>query len=218
MSDPIYRKKAWTIARRATLERDRHVCQVTPGCKRPAVTADHIIPWRDGGAWYDLDNLRATCKPCNSSRALKWGRSEGWRRSKTQIVLVTGPPLGGKSTYVKANALPGDVIIDYDDLATALGSDSRDRTMGWHGIINATRNAALREVQAGNVNADRVWIVSTNPNAAEMFPHHELIEINPGIDEVRRRTVGSDRTQPALDQQAKWFPGESIGTRRPSKG
>ncbi len=205
MADPIYRRKAWSTAKEATLARDGHVCQVTPGCKRPAVTADHIIPWRDGGAWYDLDNLRATCKECNSGRALVWGRSEGWRRSSTHIILVVGPPLGGKSTYVRENALPGDVIVDYDDIATALGSDSRDRTQGWHEVINAARNAVLDKVSAGRVDADRVWIVSTNPNATQMFPHHEVVEVNPGEDVVRGRVVGSDRTAQAVKVQDDWF-------------
>jgi predicted kinase len=34
-----------------------------------------------------------------------------------RVVLVCGPPCAGKTTYVREHANPGDLIIDYDDLA-----------------------------------------------------------------------------------------------------
>ena len=38
------------------------------------------------------------------------------------ITIVLGPPCGGKSTYVAEQAQSGDVVVDYDALAQALGS------------------------------------------------------------------------------------------------
>jgi predicted kinase len=32
------------------------------------------------------------------------------------ITVVTGPPCGGKSTYIQDNAKDGDIIIDMDRL------------------------------------------------------------------------------------------------------
>jgi len=38
------------------------------------------------------------------------------------INVIVGPPCAGKSTHVKANSTKGDVLVDYDDLAKALGA------------------------------------------------------------------------------------------------
>ena len=31
-------------------------------------SVDHIVPWRQGGAWFDLENLRAAHFRCNAGR------------------------------------------------------------------------------------------------------------------------------------------------------
>ena len=38
------------------------------------------------------------------------------------LYVVTGPPCGGKSTYVREHAKPGDFVIDLDRLALAITS------------------------------------------------------------------------------------------------
>ena len=59
----------WRQVRLAVLERDGWRCQIAgERCMGVAREADHIVPWRQGGALYDLANLRAACKRCNASR------------------------------------------------------------------------------------------------------------------------------------------------------
>ena len=48
-ADPYYLTPEWRELRRQTLERDGGVCTV-PGCRRPAVVADHIVSRKEGGA------------------------------------------------------------------------------------------------------------------------------------------------------------------------
>ena len=63
---------AWRAVRRAVLERDGYVCQVRgPRCRVRATEGDHIVALEHGGAWYDLDNVRAACKTCNSGRMMR---------------------------------------------------------------------------------------------------------------------------------------------------
>jgi len=86
VSSPPWRAtKAWRTARIATLVRDGYRCQINgPGCTHVATEADHIVETSIGGAVYDLGNLRAACKPCNSSRGASHGnrirepRTEAW--------------------------------------------------------------------------------------------------------------------------------------------
>jgi 5-methylcytosine-specific restriction endonuclease McrA len=51
------------------LARDGGYCQIKlPRCKVLATTVDHIVDWRDGGALYELTNLRAACRSCNTAQ------------------------------------------------------------------------------------------------------------------------------------------------------
>lgn len=53
-------------ARKAVLVRDRGICWL---CSRPgADTADHVVPLALGGHPYDMGNLRAAHRSCNSRR------------------------------------------------------------------------------------------------------------------------------------------------------
>jgi hypothetical protein len=164
------------------LERDGHMCQVCgPKCTHNATAVDHIIPIADGGAKFDPSNLRAICTSCNNWRAQRQKHFEGWRRSATQIILVTCPPgaCSWAGDYVKEHALSGDFIIDYSSIAVTLGlNDSK--------IIRSVRNAFLGRMRAGDIAAPRVWLTSTRPDALEWYPHHDVIEIDPGYENVSR--------------------------------
>ena len=59
----------WPTVRATILERDNHACQIRgTKCGGRATDVDHIIPWQEGGAWYDPLNLRAACPACNRAR------------------------------------------------------------------------------------------------------------------------------------------------------
>lgn len=192
--DPVYRHKAWPITRAAILERDAHRCQINgPKCKSIATEVDHIVPTRDGGAWFDPDNLRAACKPCNIGRANRQKAADGWRRSPTRITLVVGPPAGGKSTYVDEHRQPGDMVIDFDRMAEALGSGTtHDHGEGMVAATGVARNALLGRLRRGDMGGvARVWLVSANPKAEQMFPHHDVVVCDPGQQEAEGRALAS---------------------------
>lgn len=70
--DRVYGRQ-WREVRALVLARDGGVCQL---CRAKADAVDHIVPWRQGGAWYDPENLRAVCTPCNTRRARRANRPE----------------------------------------------------------------------------------------------------------------------------------------------
>jgi 5-methylcytosine-specific restriction protein A len=62
----------WKTVRLEVLARDKHKCQIAGSkCTTIADQVDHIIPVAYGGAWWDLDNLRASCRNCNLGRIAK---------------------------------------------------------------------------------------------------------------------------------------------------
>jgi 5-methylcytosine-specific restriction protein A len=62
----------WKTVRLEVLARDKHKCQIAgTKCTTIADQVDHIIPVAYGGAWWDLDNLRASCRNCNLGRIAK---------------------------------------------------------------------------------------------------------------------------------------------------
>lgn len=194
MSEAFYRTAQWRRVQAAVLARDGHRCRIRgPKCTVVATEADHIVPSADGGSKFDPDNLRAACKSCNIRRANLQKFREGWRRSTTRIVLVMGPVGGGKSTYAREHASRRDVIVDYDSISRAFGPAE---TYGGarHDVTSAARNAVLARLRRGEIAAATVWLVSANPDAESMFPHHEVVVLDPGRDEVLRRC---DRERPA---------------------
>ena len=60
----MYGSKRWKRLRRAILRRDRYRCQ---SCLKLAGRAeiDHIKPVKDGGDFWDADNLQTLCRPCH---------------------------------------------------------------------------------------------------------------------------------------------------------
>lgn len=197
----------WAKVRLLILDRDDRKCRIRDKkCTGVATEVDHIVPINAGGARLDPSNLRASCKQCNIARANRAKHREGWRRSAARITLVVGPPGAGKSTWVADQATARDIVIDYDVISGAFGpANTRGVGGGRHSVAMAARNAVLQQVRRGEVIAKRVFIISANPNAEDIFPHHEVHVVDPGRDEVVRRASGDDRSGSTVALVDDWY-------------
>lgn len=121
------------------------------------------------------------------------------------IVVVTGPPCGGKSTYIKDRAKSGDVIIDMDKIALALTTDdtashSYSSEIRW--IAMAARKAAIKEAlfQFASRRGPTAWIIHTDPSPDERSQYRlrnaQIVEINPGKELCLLRV----KERPAINQ------------------
>jgi 5-methylcytosine-specific restriction protein A len=78
-----------------------------------ATTVDHIRSKRHGGT-DDLQNLQPLCDDCHKTK------TANERLATSPRFVITGPPMSGKSTWVKQRAQPGDLVWDLDDLASTM--------------------------------------------------------------------------------------------------
>ncbi|GMV27712.1 MAG: HNH endonuclease [Phycisphaerae bacterium] len=185
--------------RAATLDAYGTVCHL---CGRPgADSADHLIPRALGGP-DTLDNLRPAHKSCNSARGT--GVLGG------QVTVVTGPPAAGKTTFVRENARPGDVVIDYDVLAVALqlpGAPSHDHPRAVLHVAAAARSAAIAAA-TGPRSMSPVWIIDTKPTPKRLAGYRargwRVVTLDPGRDVVLAR-AREQRPGSAIPVIHEWY-------------
>ncbi len=68
MAKPQY-TGPWPKLRLQVLTEANGHCEINgPRCTKVATHVDHIIEVREGGAWWDRSNLRASCATCNIGR------------------------------------------------------------------------------------------------------------------------------------------------------
>ena len=118
------------------------------------------------------------------------------------IHIVSGPPCAGKSTYVREHAKDGDLRVDYDLIATALGSVNSHAA---DGLIKQAAFAAREGViETALKNADdESWIIHTSPSEEHMRRYEEagaeFIELDPGKETCLERAKEDDRPQQTID-------------------
>lgn len=127
------------------------------------------------------------------------------------IHIVSGPPCAGKSTYVREHAKGGDLRVDYDLIATALGSVNSHAA---DGLIKQAAFAAREGViETALKNADdESWIIHTSPSEEHMKRYEEagaeFIELDPGKEVCLERAKEDGRPQQTFDGIEKWYSGK----------
>lgn len=78
------------------------------------------------------------------------------------LTVVTGPPCSGKSTYAWSRAQPGDIVIDFDRIAQAIGSGSpHDHPDHVRWVAIAMRRAGINSAIIQHQKGATVWVVQT---------------------------------------------------------
>lgn len=126
------------------------------------------------------------------------------------VYVITGPPAGGKSTWVREHATPGDITIDYDDLAAVLapGVERDPAAQPAHiaSVVTAARNAAINEAVT-EPTAHDVYIIHAMPSRQAMNRYRKhgmrIVTIDPGYNECMTRAVERTPRQQAIIQD--WY-------------
>ena len=128
------------------------------------------------------------------------------------IYVVTGPPCSGKTTHVTDHAQPGDLVIDLDRIAHALGYP--DTQIDWatqHPARTAAmvaRASLIKRVMAGEFKGT-TWIVDT---AAVHRRGVQVIALDPGAAECHRRATEAGRPAATHEQIDRWYSVATVGT------
>lgn len=116
--------------------------------------------------------------------------------------IITGPPCAGKTTYIRENAELGDLIIDFDEIASAFGAADHEAD----GII---RDIALRaRAEAIKTATDNIettsWIIDTNLTGN--YPDDaDVVLLDPGKDVCLDRAKQDNRPQTTIDGIDNWY-------------
>lgn len=138
--------------------------------------------------------------------------------------MVTGPPAGGKSTWVRGHARPGDVVVDYDLLAAALSGPSSgnpwDHPEAVRQVAYRARTAAIREALRHTTSTD-VYVIHSMPKPEWLATYAEhdaqVITIDPGRDVVMAR-IAAERPASARAVATRWYNQAGQGTRGQGRG
>lgn len=134
------------------------------------------------------------------------------------LTVITGPPAAGKTTWVMANAKPGDIIIDYDRIAQALTVDGADTHRHDRMLARVTfraRSAAINEALRVCDRVD-VYLIHSAPRPDALARYHQhnarIITINPGRDTVQAR-IRDTRSNGAAKAADRWYAHHHADTR-----
>ena len=126
------------------------------------------------------------------------------------IQIVTGPPCGGKSTYINERAKPGDIIIDMDVLALALttpGTEPFTYSEKVRQVAFKARSAAIGEalIVAQGERYQNVYIIHTDPSPDQRAYYRamggRIVECDPGKDVCLERMKSRPKQNHAIAER-----------------
>lgn len=128
------------------------------------------------------------------------------KKAQSAITIVYGPPCAGKSTYVDKVSGAGDVVVDYDILARALGSTVAHGVSGSiRSVAFAVRETAIFLILKGL--DDPAFIIHTNPTTDKISDYKKagatFVLVDPGLEECLSRA----ENRPANTREAieAWY-------------
>jgi predicted kinase/DNA-directed RNA polymerase subunit RPC12/RpoP len=169
----FYCSKPWLVFRQQIIIDRGTVCQYCG--KHIFISSDikiHHTPaeltednYKDVNIALNPENVKLICARCHNKAH---GRFCGGRKKERGIYLVTGPPLSGKSTYVKENMTAGDLVVDMDKLYQAISyQDLYNKPDNLKYNIFAVKNLLVDNIKKRYGNFNSAWVIGSYPLRSE---------------------------------------------------
>ncbi|MEW2635949.1 AAA family ATPase [Streptomyces sp. NPDC048389] len=136
------------------------------------------------------------------------------------LYVITGPPAGGKSTWIQAHATRRDIVIDMDRIASALtgpGAPAWNQDAVVQRVAQRARFAAIDEAVKHRDEVD-VYLIHTMPSPKARARYEQLgadiVVVDPGEDVVRER-VRAMRSDGMDRVVTRWYRHYRKGGSRP---
>ena len=126
------------------------------------------------------------------------------------LYVITGPPAGGKSSWIEARAKPTDVVIDLDRITLALAGPGAPRWTQDEVLVRVAQRARFAALEEAIKLRDRVdvYLIHTMPGARARARYEALgariVVVDPGQDVVMQR-VRDMRAQALVSVVTRWY-------------
>lgn len=121
--------------------------------------------------------------------------------------VICGAPCSGKTTYVKQHAKPGELVIDADKIAEAIGSGVSHQATGV--CLSAALEARRALIEYARASTTEAWVIHTKPSASQLAEYRkdgaDVVLLDPGIEVCKRRAAG--RPAGTVEQIERWYRG-----------
>ena len=161
------------------------------GCDLDGSPLDKAHPWNggDGRLPRDIERLRMP---------------DDLLPFRGKLVMLCGPPAGGKSTYLMNNCSPGDAVICLDSIMQELTglSEHDTRPERLHDALRI-RNEMLRALSTRRGSS---WFIVSSPNPRDrlswrlMLKPSEMIVLAPHLPILARRIKGDPSRRPFVER------------------
>ena len=126
------------------------------------------------------------------------------------LIVVTGPPAAGKSSWIKAHAKANDIVIDLDLMALAMagpGADHHAHSEVLTKVVHRARYAAIDEA-CQHLDTTDVYVIHTQPSPKARAKYKRLeariVTVDPGRDIVMQRVKAM--RQPEMERVVtRWY-------------